>query len=182
VLEAIKDLCHPCWFWLKGFIRSRLACCLHTFLSPYPVVFSVTGLLGLNHLVSLCIVSPRYGFVHATDVCAWVMMAIVPRGFLKVDFYFLSLFYLNILRVDWENHEGYTLRVLDVITDQNEAFSPLFIVLISHELSPCLRSCWWYTLCVHHVVSEVLTRCWGSNPVPLCWSTKRTLDYSKPDF
>jgi hypothetical protein len=58
----------------------------------------------------------------------WVMMAIMPRGLLKVDFYFLALFYLNILRVDWENHEGYTLRVLGVITDQNEASAPLFIV------------------------------------------------------
>jgi hypothetical protein len=46
----------------------------------------------------------------------WVMMAIMPRGFLKVDLYFLSLIYLNILWVDWENHEGYTLHVLGVIT------------------------------------------------------------------
>jgi hypothetical protein len=46
----------------------------------------------------------------------WVMMAIMPRGLLKVDCYFLALFYLNILRVDWENHEGYTLHVLGVIT------------------------------------------------------------------
>jgi hypothetical protein len=49
-------------------------------------------------------------------VAQWVMMAIMPRGFLKVDCYFLTLFYLNILWVDWENHKGYTLRVLGVIT------------------------------------------------------------------
>jgi hypothetical protein len=58
----------------------------------------------------------------------WVMMAIMPRGLLKVDCYFLTSFYLNIFWVDWENHKGYTLRVLGVITDQNEAFAPLFIV------------------------------------------------------
>jgi hypothetical protein len=86
------------------------------------------GLLGLNHLVSLRIISPGYGFIHATDVAQWVMMAIMPRGLLKIDCYFLALFYLSILWVDWENHEGYTLRVLGVITDQNEAFSPLFKV------------------------------------------------------
>jgi hypothetical protein len=57
----------------------------------------------------------------------WVMMDIMPRVLLKVDFYFLALFYLSILWVDWENHEGYTLHVLSVITDQNEASSPLFI-------------------------------------------------------
>jgi hypothetical protein len=59
--------------------------------------FVVMGLLGLNHLVSLCIVSPGYGFVHAIDVAQWVMMVIMPRGLLKVDCYFLALFYLIIL-------------------------------------------------------------------------------------
>jgi hypothetical protein len=58
----------------------------------------------------------------------WVMMAIITRGFFKVDCYFLDLFYLSILRVDWKNRKGYTLRVLGVTTDQNEAFTPLFIV------------------------------------------------------
>jgi hypothetical protein len=58
----------------------------------------------------------------------WVMMAIIPRHLLKVDCFFLALFYINILRVDWENHKGYTLHVLDVTTDQNEASAPLFTV------------------------------------------------------
>jgi hypothetical protein len=61
-------------------------------------------------------------------VSKWVMMAIMPRGLLKVEFYFLALFYLNIFWVDWVDHEGYTLRVLSVITDQNEASAPMFIV------------------------------------------------------
>jgi hypothetical protein len=39
-------------------------------LSQYPVVLLIMGLLGLNHLVSQCIVSPGYGFVHAIDGCA----------------------------------------------------------------------------------------------------------------
>jgi hypothetical protein len=37
-------------------------------------------------------------------------------------------------------------------------------------------------MCVHRMVSEVLTHYWGSTPVSLCWSTERTLDYSKPNF
>jgi len=61
-------------------------------------------------------------------VAQWVMMFIMPRGLLKVDCYFLALFYLSILWVDWENYEGYTLRVLSVTTNQNEASTPLFIV------------------------------------------------------
>jgi hypothetical protein len=32
------------------------------------------------------------------------------------------------------------------------------------------------------MVSEVLTRCWRSSLVSLCWSIERALDYSKPDF
>jgi hypothetical protein len=55
-------------------------------------------------------------------------MDIMPRGLIKVDFYFSTMFYLNIILVYWGNHKGYTLRVLGVIVDQNEAFSPLFIV------------------------------------------------------
>jgi hypothetical protein len=31
---------------------------------------SMIFMLGLNHLVLIRIVSPGYGFVHATDVCA----------------------------------------------------------------------------------------------------------------
>jgi len=65
----MKDLCHPYWFWLKGFIRSRLDDYIHTFLVTYPIFFSVIGLLGLNYLVSLHIVSPRYGFAHDIDGC-----------------------------------------------------------------------------------------------------------------
>jgi hypothetical protein len=65
----MKALCHPYWSWLKGFIRSRLADCLHTFLVTIPSHFSVMGLLVLNHLVSLRIVSPGYGFAHAIDGC-----------------------------------------------------------------------------------------------------------------
>jgi hypothetical protein len=43
-------------------------------LSPHilitrPSCFVVMGLLGLKHLVSLRIVSLRYGFVHVIDVC-----------------------------------------------------------------------------------------------------------------
>jgi hypothetical protein len=53
---------------------------------------------------------------------------IMPRGLLKVDCYFMALFYLSIVRVDWEHHEGYTLCVLSVITDPNEVDAPLFIV------------------------------------------------------
>jgi hypothetical protein len=64
----MKDIYHPYWFWLIGFIRSRLAGCLHTFIVTIPSCFFV--LLGLNHLVSLCIVSPGYGFAHAIDGCA----------------------------------------------------------------------------------------------------------------
>jgi hypothetical protein len=53
--------------WLKGSIWSRLAGCLHTFLVTIPSLFVVMGLLHLNHLVSLRIVSPGYGFAHAID-------------------------------------------------------------------------------------------------------------------
>jgi len=37
-------------------------------------------------------------------------------------------------------------------------------------------------MCVHRMVSEVLTHYWGSTLVSLCWSTERTLDYLKLDF
>jgi hypothetical protein len=38
-----------------------------------------------------------------------------------------------------------------------------------------------YPVCAP-LVSEVLTRCWGSTPVSLCWSTEKTLDFSSPGF
>jgi hypothetical protein len=57
---------------LKGFIRSRFARCIHTFLGNLPVVYGVMGLLCLisNHLVSLHIVSPGCGIVYVISVCA----------------------------------------------------------------------------------------------------------------
>jgi hypothetical protein len=52
----------------------------------------------------------------------WVMMAILPRGFLMVDFYFSALFYVNM--VNWLI--GKTTRVIlymfsVLLQDQNEA-------------------------------------------------------------
>jgi hypothetical protein len=68
----MKALCRPYWFWLEGFIRSRFVGCLHTFLLIVFSHFVVMGLWGLisNHIMSLHIVSPGYGLVHAIDVHA----------------------------------------------------------------------------------------------------------------
>jgi hypothetical protein len=95
-----------------------------------PGRFVVIGLLGLfrNTLCHFISFHLGIGSFMLLMFAQWVMMDIMPRGFLKVDFYFWALFYLNIHRVYWENHEAYTLRVLGVITEQNEAFTPLFKV------------------------------------------------------
>jgi hypothetical protein len=88
------------------------------FLSPYPVVFVVMGLLGLisNHLVSLHIVSPGYGLVYDYwFLHSWLWWLLCQDACFRVDCYFMALFYISIIRVDWENHEGYALRVLGVI-------------------------------------------------------------------
>jgi hypothetical protein len=86
----MKALCRPYWSWLKGFIRSRLDGCLHTFLVTIPSHFVVMGLLGLNHLVSLRIVSPGYGFAHAIDGCT-----------MSYDGYYAKGIALRLISISW---------------------------------------------------------------------------------
>jgi hypothetical protein len=123
----MKALCHPYWFCLEGFIWSRLTGHLHT------VPVNLSSRIWLRHLILeppwvITIVSPGYGLVHVVDVRALGYDGYYAKGLALRLIAFMALFYLNIFWVDWENHEGYTLRVLGVITDQNEASAPLFIV------------------------------------------------------
>jgi hypothetical protein len=55
---------------VEGFHYVQIGWLSPLILITIPSLFADMGLLGLNHLVSLRIVSPGYGFVHATDVCA----------------------------------------------------------------------------------------------------------------
>jgi hypothetical protein len=79
------------------------------------------GLLGLisNHLVSLYIVSHGYGLVYVIGVCI-----------VGYDGYYAKGIALRLIAISWlcfisslfmligENHEGYALHVLSVITGQ----------------------------------------------------------------
>jgi hypothetical protein len=124
VLEAMKALCHPYLFWLKGFFWSRLTSCLHIlfFVSLYPVIFLLWGCwvwTTLCHYVSFHL---GFGSFILLMFAQWVMMAIFPRGFLKVDFYFSAQFYLSM--VNWLI--GKTTRVIPcvfsvLLQEQNEA-------------------------------------------------------------
>jgi hypothetical protein len=126
----MKALCRPYCFLVEGFSQSRFVGFPHIFIVTMPGFFVVMRLLGLFQTIMCHCVLFHLGMgsFMLLMFSQWVMMAIMPRGLLKVDFYFLALLYLNLLQVDWENHEGYTLCVLSVITDQNEAFAPLFKV------------------------------------------------------
>jgi hypothetical protein len=64
--------------------------CLHIFLVTIPSRFSVIGLLVLNHLVSLRIVSPGYGFDHAIDGCA-----------VGYDVYYAKELSLSLISISW---------------------------------------------------------------------------------
>jgi len=69
-----------------------------------------------------------------------------------------------------------------LLQDQNEAIAPLFIVSpISWTVIMSSKLLVVYPMYAPMIL-EVLTRCWGSTPVSLCWSTEQTLDFSSPIF
>jgi hypothetical protein len=57
---------------VEGFLSVQIGWLSPNFLFcvTIPSHFSIMGLLGMNHLVSLRIVSPGFQFIHVTDVCA----------------------------------------------------------------------------------------------------------------
>lgn len=94
----------------RVFIRSILAGYLHAFLSPYPVVccYGVCWVWNtLCHCVSFHL---GMGSFMLLMFVQWVMIFFMPKGLLKVDFYFSSLFYLIILRLI-----GKTTRVIPYV-------------------------------------------------------------------
>jgi hypothetical protein len=66
----MKAPCHPYWSSLKGFYSVQVGWSSPCFLITIPICLLLWDLLGLKRLVSLCIVSLGYGFVHAIDGCA----------------------------------------------------------------------------------------------------------------
>jgi hypothetical protein len=109
-LEAMKALCHPYWSWLKGFHSVQIGWLSPRFLITIPSHLLLWGLLGLKHFVSLCIVHLGMGSFMLLVFAQGVMIVIMPKGLLKVDFFFSALFYLNILQLI-----GKTMRVIPCV-------------------------------------------------------------------
>jgi hypothetical protein len=127
----MKALCHPYWFWLEGFIRSRFVGCLHTFLVTSPSRVVVHGLLGLisNLLVSLYIVSPGYGLVYTIGVCIFGYDGYDAKGIsLRLIAISWLYFYISITRVDWGKLRGLCPVCSQCYYGPMRSLAPLFIV------------------------------------------------------
>jgi hypothetical protein len=105
----MKALCCLYGFLLEGSFGPDLLVVSTQFLSPYPVIFVVMGLLGLilNHLVSLHIVSPGCGLIYVIGVCAVGYDGYYAKrlalGLVSISW---LCFYINIIRVDWGKPRG----------------------------------------------------------------------------
>jgi hypothetical protein len=88
-------------FVLEGFIWSRLAGRLHTFLVNIPSRIWLLGLIS-NHLVSLYIVSLGYGLIYTIGVCIVGYDGHYAKG-IALSLLAISwlCFYISITRVDW---------------------------------------------------------------------------------
>jgi hypothetical protein len=92
------------WVFLEGSSGLELLVVSTQLLSPFPVIFSVMGLLGLisNHLVSLHIVSLGYGLFYTIGVCVVGYDGYYAKGLaLRLISISWLCFYINIARVDW---------------------------------------------------------------------------------
>jgi hypothetical protein len=100
----MKALYFSYGFLLQGSFGQDLLVVSTQFLSPCPIVYSLMGLLGLisNHLVSLHIISPRYGLVYTIGVYVVGYDGYYGKGIsLRMIFISWLYFYIVINRFDW---------------------------------------------------------------------------------
>jgi hypothetical protein len=91
-LEAMKALCHPYWSWLKGFHLVQIGWLSPRFLITIPSRLLLWSFVGFETLVSLHIVHLGMGSFMLLVFAQGVMIVLMPKGLLKVDFYFSALF------------------------------------------------------------------------------------------
>jgi hypothetical protein len=143
---------------LEGFIRSRFVGCLHIFLVTIPSHFLCYGAVGFD-FEPPCVTAYRFTWVWAHS-CYWCLRSglwwlLCQGARFKVDCFFMALFSINIIWVDWETTRV-TPRVFSMLLQANK--NPLLLCsysLLPDELSPYLQIYWWYNVCVDRIVSKV---------------------------
>jgi hypothetical protein len=153
-------------FFLEGFIQSRLVGHLHTVLVNIPIRIWLLRLI-LNHRGSLLSFSPGRGFVYDCGFCTVGLggyyAKMMALGLVVISWLY---FYISIIQVDWENHEGYALCVLSVIIRSLcSSVHSLSYLVNCHPVCEAIGD----MACVSTVLSRnFLTCCGWSTPVSLC--------------